>query len=171
MVHELKTAPEYFQGVYDETKLFEIRYNDRDYKVGDILHLREYVVGTNTYTGRSCLREVLYVFEAGEATTFGILPGWCVMAIKPVTKEHTFVVAQYDTLDETMSLRVTKCETVEDALLSKLEDSYGGSLPSGMEKTKDDLVWFSHYTGNPLAAIDISAGETEVVWSSSADGI
>ena len=34
-IHELKTLPEYFDAVFMGKKNFEIRKNDRDYKVGD----------------------------------------------------------------------------------------------------------------------------------------
>lgn len=37
MVHELKIAPEYFKDVRTGLKKFEIRKNDRDFKVGDRL--------------------------------------------------------------------------------------------------------------------------------------
>lgn len=52
MIHELKTIPEYFQMVWDDKKNFEVRKNDRDFKVGDELHLREFDPDTQTYTGR-----------------------------------------------------------------------------------------------------------------------
>ncbi|VEF93151.1 Domain of Uncharacterised Function with PDB structure [Streptococcus pseudoporcinus] len=40
--HMLKCYPEYFEAIMDGTKTFEYRYNDRDFKVGDELLLREY---------------------------------------------------------------------------------------------------------------------------------
>lgn len=42
MRHELKTWPEFYRAVQDNKKTFELRFNDRDYKVGDELLLREF---------------------------------------------------------------------------------------------------------------------------------
>lgn len=42
MTHHLKILPEYFQGVINGKKPFEIRYNDRDFKKGDRVILEEY---------------------------------------------------------------------------------------------------------------------------------
>lgn len=38
MLHELKLNKKYCGYVYWGVKKFEIRYNDRDYKVGDFIH-------------------------------------------------------------------------------------------------------------------------------------
>jgi hypothetical protein len=64
MRHELKCWPPYFESVMDGSKPFELRKNDRDYKYGDELLLREWdpcgqaggVPGR--YTGRELLVEV-----------------------------------------------------------------------------------------------------------------
>ncbi len=39
--HELKTDPAVFQASWDEKKMFEVRKNDRDFRVGDTLWIRE----------------------------------------------------------------------------------------------------------------------------------
>ena len=41
-VHEVKSVPPYWQEVASRQKLLEVRLNDRDYRVGDILIMREY---------------------------------------------------------------------------------------------------------------------------------
>ena len=38
-IHELKIDTEYFREIANGNKLFEIRYNDRGYQKGDIVHL------------------------------------------------------------------------------------------------------------------------------------
>ena len=40
--HELKILPEYFKAVEDGTKTFELRKNDRGFKLGDLLQLNWY---------------------------------------------------------------------------------------------------------------------------------
>lgn len=40
--HKLKIAPEYYEAVYRGLKLFEIRKNDRDFEVEDVIILEEF---------------------------------------------------------------------------------------------------------------------------------
>ncbi|MDF7810725.1 ASCH/PUA domain-containing protein [Hymenobacter sp. YC55] len=76
-IHQLKTWPEYFCQVIDAAKNFEFRINDRDFKKGDLLMLREWDPSTESYTGRSCRRSVVYVLHEFP----GMLPGYVVMAL------------------------------------------------------------------------------------------
>jgi hypothetical protein len=51
-VHLLKIHPCYFKEVASGKKTFELRINDRDYKSGDTLRLREYDPESKEFTGR-----------------------------------------------------------------------------------------------------------------------
>lgn len=87
MNHDLKIWPEFFEAVEDGSKTFEIRRNDRDYKVGDTLMLREFVPSTGLncarYTGREILVEVTYI------TDFGMMAGYVALAFKKGVKPMT----------------------------------------------------------------------------------
>lgn len=89
--HELKTWPSYFAAVRDGSKTFEVRRNDRDFAVGDVLRLREWDPTKETsrfmlsggfergdYTGLTHEMRVTYVLRGGE---FGIEAGFCVMGL------------------------------------------------------------------------------------------
>lgn len=78
-IHELKTWPVYWFKVFMGRKTFEVRKNDRDFKVGDILILKEYDLESDTYTGRNLSRRVTFILEGGG---FGIEEGFCVMSIQ-----------------------------------------------------------------------------------------
>lgn len=79
MIHELKTWNEYFEEVFMGRKTFEIRKNDRDFKKGDTLILKEWDNIRQTFTGRKLARTVTYVLEGG---SFGLEKGFVVMAIQ-----------------------------------------------------------------------------------------
>jgi len=59
--HEVKAWPAFFGPVQDGSKPFEIRKNDRDYQVGDTLHIREWCPKKRDYTGHECWRVICYV--------------------------------------------------------------------------------------------------------------
>ena len=60
-VHDLKILPEYFRAVKSGEKTFEVRFNDRNFQKGDVLHLREW--DGNEYTGKSIFVEVTYILD------------------------------------------------------------------------------------------------------------
>ncbi|TSP11475.1 DUF3850 domain-containing protein [Cupriavidus campinensis] len=63
-IHELKADPTPFDDVYSGRKTAEVRLDDRGYKVGDVLHLREHqrsgLVG-GQYTGRELRRRITHI--------------------------------------------------------------------------------------------------------------
>ena len=78
MTHGLKVWPEYMDGLLNKSKTFEVRKNDRDFKVGDVLTLSEWDNVTETWTGRTCTRYVTYVLQGGQ---FGIAEDTVVLGI------------------------------------------------------------------------------------------
>jgi hypothetical protein len=86
MLHELKTDPEPFQAVRRREKTFEIRLNDRDFRVGDTLLLKE-----TRYTGEAMRKgmPLHYTGECEERTVlhilcgpiYGLEAGWIIMSV------------------------------------------------------------------------------------------
>lgn len=102
--HILKTWPEFFQPMMDGIKPFDVRLNDREYKVGDRTRQREFVPcgkckGTGNrhlifytracdcgpdrgvYSGRYFEQEITFVLAGGQ---FGVEKGFCVLGLKDV---------------------------------------------------------------------------------------
>lgn len=77
-VHELKCWPPFFAEIREGNKTFEVRQDDRNFRVGDLLHLREYRPHTQTYTGRECWVDVTYLL-AGDWP--GLAAGYVIMSI------------------------------------------------------------------------------------------
>lgn len=75
MTHELKCWPEFFGSVIAGQKRFEFRLDDRGFKVGDRLVLREWVPlpdgDKSHYTGRRAEVEVVYLLVTGSPNCEG----------------------------------------------------------------------------------------------------
>lgn len=81
MKHRLKIWPNYYNAVTSGLKTFEVRIDDRDYKVGDILELEEWDPSTKEFTGRPILvRRITYIARGLGA--FGLDNRIAVMAMK-----------------------------------------------------------------------------------------
>jgi hypothetical protein len=86
-MHILKTDPKPFEDVWQYKKTFEVRKNDRNFKVGDELILKEtYYTGEEmkkgkplTYTQREIGAKVLHVLHG---PVYGLQEGWCIMSIR-----------------------------------------------------------------------------------------
>lgn len=63
-VHNLKIKPQYFKDVVCGIKTFEVRKNDRNFEVGDIITLREFENGK--LTGKSINVEIVYILNDEE---------------------------------------------------------------------------------------------------------
>lgn len=72
MVHRLKIKPEFYQAVFDGSKNFEVRKNDRDFHVGDTIVLCEYDpfkyrgmggAGIDGFSGREITETITYILD------------------------------------------------------------------------------------------------------------
>lgn len=75
-VHELKILPQYFEMVANGSKRFELRKDDRDYKVGDLLVLKEY--DGKDYTGRK-LSAYIITYILRNCSEYGLQDGYCIL--------------------------------------------------------------------------------------------
>jgi len=84
-VHEVKSWSHFFRAIKEGTKLHDLRKNDRDYNVGDILLLREYDFITGRYTGE-CLEAVItYITDSRVPCAFSsavLSEGYCILSLK-----------------------------------------------------------------------------------------
>ncbi len=78
MTHELKILPRYFREVCNGNKTFELRKDDRNYKVGHKLKLREYFY--SKYTGEECTKTITYILRNCEK--YGLKKGFVILGIK-----------------------------------------------------------------------------------------
>ena len=84
--HVLKTWPGPFGALASRAKSYEIRRQDRPFKVGDTLRLQEWDPFQKEYTGRELLARVTYMTEGGE---WGLPLDLCVMSLANVREPAT----------------------------------------------------------------------------------
>ena len=81
MTHELKVWPQYFEMLLDGRKKFEVRENDRNFQLGDVLTLREFDPDEKRYNAGMCTKKVTSILYGPK---FGIERGYCVMGLNDI---------------------------------------------------------------------------------------
>jgi len=82
MTHAVKTWLNYFEPQEKGEKLFELRKDDRPYKVGDKFLSQEFDNAKNEYTGRETMYTITYILR--DADFFGLKTGYCILQLKPI---------------------------------------------------------------------------------------
>jgi hypothetical protein len=85
MIHELKSDPESFIGIYNGNKQVEIRNNDREYETYDYILLRQTQFSAEAvrmgrvlgYTGRTVLLKIIHVQHG-----YGLRDGYVALSIR-----------------------------------------------------------------------------------------
>ncbi len=81
MLHQIKIQEQYYNKIIEGQKTFEVRKNDRDYKINDLI---QFVLVANDGTG-SIIKVSDKIFKIGfilYGGKFGIDKGYCVFSIK-----------------------------------------------------------------------------------------
>lgn len=81
-IHELKVSDEFEEDLFLGTKTFEVRLNDREYEVGDILILKIYNLETKEYQYPPCDEFYYNVTYILTGEKWGLKPNYCIMSIE-----------------------------------------------------------------------------------------
>ena len=82
--YKLKIKSEHYVDVINGTKTAEIRYNDRNYQVGDILILNE-IDENGIFTGNKCVVTVTHILDNNQFVQTGyVILSFHLRSINPV---------------------------------------------------------------------------------------
>lgn len=79
----LKILPKYFKDVESGIKNFELRKNDRKYKVGKYVCLREF--DGEKFTGKFVIKQIKYIYEG--SGVYGLAEGYCILGLASTLPE------------------------------------------------------------------------------------
>lgn len=83
-IHELKTIQPYFDSTWSNMKTFEVRKDDRDYNLGDLLLLKEYHVSNESYSGHEILAEITYILRDKRY----VKEGYVILQFRELTRRY-----------------------------------------------------------------------------------
>ena len=93
MVHRVKCWRAYFADIKAGIKTFDLRRDDRKYKVGDILEICEWNEKDQEYTGEELTRRICYKLDGvgigAIAPLIGLNHGYCILGLMPTTIQPT----------------------------------------------------------------------------------
>lgn len=87
-VIEKKILPEYYKAVRSGRKTFELRKDEDNVQVGDVLLLREW--DGEKYTGKMIDKSVSYVLR--NVPEYGLQDGYCIIALQTIYTQSTVCI-------------------------------------------------------------------------------
>ena len=156
-IHDLKCQPPHFADVAAGRKRVEIRFDDRGYQVGDVLHLREWNKEEDPdqsgYTGRTCDRVVTHCLRDAPAW---VPEGYVAMSLAELPTEQAPQTTPEQRAELARLAEATDTFSHEwyDVLFLR---KYGDSINA------DDMPFIEACSPAKIAAIlaDLSAAEAE----------
>ncbi len=80
-LHNLKIKEEYFEAILQGKKTFELRKNDRDYQVGDLIHFIK-TDGLEYFGHSKDVFRITYILT--NVQEYGLDKDYCIFSIKSV---------------------------------------------------------------------------------------
>lgn len=91
VIHELKSWPEFFRQIISGARTHELRMDDRNFNIGDVLWLREFVPESDAYTGSECDAEITSLTSADVPCAVSVEaldPRFCILSIRVMAVRH-----------------------------------------------------------------------------------
>ena len=133
MIHELKIAPKYFEGVISGRKTFEVRKDDGNYQENDVLILKEY--DNNSFTGNEYAVIVTYVQHDEYCKD-----GYCILSFKRDNYRNTLRVIR------SLGYNTEVFDSIERTDIFFYKDSKEEKIIYAASYEKDQTSYFNvHY--------------------------
>jgi len=96
--HEIKTWPKHFNAVWEKEKSFELRKNDRNFRIGDWLILLEFNPEEVSYTSRYAIGMVSYIL--GSTKDGGLKSDFVCMSFEFMTRGDNYLYDMSNILEK-----------------------------------------------------------------------
>lgn len=86
-IHHVKSWSHFYDAIKSGLKTHELRDNDRNYKIGDLMCLQRYDNINGRYTGDECMVEITYITNRERPCAFScsvLDPNYCILSIRRV---------------------------------------------------------------------------------------
>jgi len=135
-IHFLKTHQQVYIEMELGKKLFEIRKNDRDFRVGDYLVLQETREIDDMYTENEMIVSVSFILAGDLAERYGLKDGYCAMSIVNLKPEVQLAIKnQVYCWDENLGILFSGCQgimVVEELVKNWTEKNWEAQKPLSM---------------------------------------
>ncbi len=89
-VHHVKSWPQYFASIKEGQRTHDLRRNDREFQVGDLMILAEFDPQAQKYTGETCEVEITSMTSTSQpcaVSSEALDPAFCILSIRRVFKD------------------------------------------------------------------------------------
>lgn len=87
-IHKIKLKEPYFSDVFKLKKTFELREDDRNYEVGDMLYMRKTPFSSKEYSVNEIQAEIIYKLD--NCRYYGLERGYCILGISVKDFSHNY---------------------------------------------------------------------------------